>query len=456
MPGSDSWSNQPDSSDSDAFWRRLLHRWLVQYNPIYLLSAALVLGGMTLLSRGFAGKGSLYGELGVAAIAEVYAFALIGGAALLTRIQLRRPGVMLALLAVLYQCDLTLQTETCAYLGSVGVLASAGWAIVFGLKLRALAWAVRLRLSRSAFGVPVFGALGVAVIPHLMAHADAQTSGSVITIWGFVLAVSALWSAREVTSVVNLDAWSRTVMRRALRATWIIWAVLLLFHVGFWQKEAALALPLALPMAALLSTRWIRREGTIWLIVGVTMLVTATAAPESFSLFACMVAIVLGLRALRQPVAQRIAKTKYHHAGPYRTPADEDAPQPCQIRHAFTRAGPATLVRLLSGTVFALYLSVWTIGWSGGAWPAHLLALDALLTVAVALLVWKAGARLILVPLGVTYFHFAVQAQLVSAPTTALGWGAACVGLGFALLAASLVGSVLLRRLEGREATAPP
>ena len=452
-PGADA-SEAP--SGLDAFWRRLLHRWLVQYNPIYLLSAALVLGGMTLLSRGFAERGSVFGELGVAAIAEVYAFALIGGAALLTRIQLRRPGVMLALLVVLYQGDLTLQTETSAYLGGAGIVASAVWAIVFGFKLRVLAWAVRLRLSRTAFAVAMFGALGVTVIPHLMVRADAHTSGSVITIWLFALAVSALWSDREVTSTVSLDAWGRTVMRRALRASWIIWAVLLLFHVGFWLREAALALPLGVPMAALLSTRWVRREGFVWLIVGVAMWVTAVTAPESFSLLACMVAVVLGLNALRQPVTLRVAKTRYHRSGPYRTPVDEDTPRPCRVRHSFTRAEPATLLRLLSGSVFALYLSVWTIGWSGGAWPAHLLALDGLLTVAVALLVWKGRMRLVLVPLAATYFHLAVQAQLVSAPTTVLQWGATCVGLGFALLAASLVGSVLLRRLERREATAPP
>jgi len=31
--------------------RALLHRWLVEYNPLYLLSAALVLGGLTLISQ---------------------------------------------------------------------------------------------------------------------------------------------------------------------------------------------------------------------------------------------------------------------------------------------------------------------------------------------------------------------------------------------------------------------
>ena len=108
-----------------SYWRRLLYRWLIEYNPLYLLSAALVLGGMQLISRGLAEDGSLYQQVGVASIAELYAFALIGGAALLTRIGLRRPAVLLALVTILYQGDLTLHTETCAYLGWVGWLGAA-------------------------------------------------------------------------------------------------------------------------------------------------------------------------------------------------------------------------------------------------------------------------------------------------------------------------------------------
>ena len=106
------------------YWQRLLHRWFVQYNPIYLVSAMLVLGGMITAARGLAHEGSLYGPLGIAIIAEVYALALIGGAALLTRIRQKRPAVLLALITIAYQSDLTLHTETCAFLGGIGIAAS--------------------------------------------------------------------------------------------------------------------------------------------------------------------------------------------------------------------------------------------------------------------------------------------------------------------------------------------
>jgi hypothetical protein len=86
-------ANEPPSAT-----QRLLHRWFVEYNPFYLLSAMLVLVGMTALAHAAAQAGS-----GEGAIGEVYAFSLIAGAALLVRIRQRRPAVMLGLLTVVYQ-----------------------------------------------------------------------------------------------------------------------------------------------------------------------------------------------------------------------------------------------------------------------------------------------------------------------------------------------------------------
>jgi hypothetical protein len=57
-------------------------------------------------------RGDLYNELGLAAIAEVYAAGLILGAAFLVRRGSPRPAVMLGLLAILYQEDLTLQRSS--------------------------------------------------------------------------------------------------------------------------------------------------------------------------------------------------------------------------------------------------------------------------------------------------------------------------------------------------------
>src|SRR5690606_21909238 len=152
---------------SNEYWRRLLHRWLVEYNPVYLVSAALVLFGLNLVSKGMAARGDLYNELGLAAIAEVYAAGLILGAAFLVRRGSPRPAAMLGLLAILYQGDLTLQTETNVYLGTPGVVASSAWIAIFAGKLAGLAWALRLQLSGSVWRLLMCGAVGVAVLPRL-------------------------------------------------------------------------------------------------------------------------------------------------------------------------------------------------------------------------------------------------------------------------------------------------
>ena len=161
------------------FWQRLLYRWFVQYNPLYLVSAAFVLIGVSVSSSALAQSSS--GGIAVTAISELYAWALIGGAAFLMRVELRRPAVMLALLTALYQCDPTLHSETCAYLGSAGALASAAWLASFAGKLQALAWAMRIRLSTSARLVALSGAFGIAALPRVFLQLDASTSTSLLT-----------------------------------------------------------------------------------------------------------------------------------------------------------------------------------------------------------------------------------------------------------------------------------
>ena len=76
--------SDPDPPAADA-WRRLLYRWFVQYNPLYLVSAMLVLAGCTLWSRGIVdavgvGDGvDVLEDLRVAGVYELYGVALLGG-----------------------------------------------------------------------------------------------------------------------------------------------------------------------------------------------------------------------------------------------------------------------------------------------------------------------------------------------------------------------------------------
>lgn len=444
----------PEPRAQDSYWRWLLHRWLVQYNPLYLLSATLVLGGMILTSRGLAREGSLYGEIGVAAVAELYAASLIGGAALLTRIGLRRPAVMLALLTVLYQCDLTLHTETCAFLGAVGAWATAGWFALFVVKVRALAWAMKLRFSWPVFATASLGAFGLAVLPHHLQGLDTRAASAVVALWLFTLFASFELAAREgvqgVTSSETLDAWGQTVLRRAVRASWLLSAVLLVGHVSFWTTQRSLSLAALLPIVPLLQVRRARTETRAFALVATTLVGVAVAMPAAFAITALLAAAALVLRALpgtRVPSAQATSAPRDPLDQPYRVPMAGPPPVAAALHADVLVPLPhAERMRLVAGALFTTYLAVWTLGWSGGPWPAHVVALDLALTALVIMTVWRARVRVVLVPFAASLGHLVVQRHLLPAPHSLLEWGATAVTLGFVLLLASLAASYQLRR----------
>ena len=422
-PSTDEATTLDSDSDSDSdpgrsAWQSLLHRWLIQYNPLYLVSAALVLAGVVLVSQGIVGRPGALAQFGITGIAETYAWALIGGAALLVRIRLRRPAVMLALLAAVYQSDLTLHTETSVYLGPAGAIAATAWFVCFVAKLRALVWAMQLRLSRSAFAVAGLGAAGVASLPWMIALLDPTTASPLIAAWLFALLAIALWTRRAVTCLVRLTPWGQLVQRRCVRGTWVGWLAVTCFHVGFWwSHNASIQLDILLPATVLLGTRWARTESVVWAIVGVVLTRCAVVMPDAFSLLATMAAVVLSLRATRTPRA------------------GQDGPR-------FEFAERSARIRLLTGATGALYLAAWTLGWTGGAWPQHVGWLDAALTIVTLCLAvrWRMPAMLTLP--SVAALHLAIVLRSVWAPRSSVQWGLVSVVSGFVLLALSLAASV--------------
>ena len=410
------------------FWRRLFRRWFIEYNPLYLLSACFVLVGVSELSRGL--SHSAYSGVAVAAVAELYAWALVASAAFLMRAELRRPAVMLALLIAIYQCDPTLHTETCAYLGGVGWLAGAAWLASFVAKISVLASAMRVRLSRSALLVPTFGALGVLLFPPLLRQTSAVSGTSLVALWVFALLAFGFWAVPRVTSLVPLDAWGRTVLKRAVRVTWALWATLTLAHAWFWTSEFELRRGLIVPVCLLLSTRWMPRESSVWLAVAGALL-CGFLMPPFLATIAVMAAITLALRALRKPLeAPADESGAFGEVGDSHTGAEY-----------FGFAERPERLRLLVGSTSVAYLSVWTLSYAGGALPEHVFWLDSLLTAALLAMVWGLRSHIALVPLALSYLHFGVQTGRVSLPRTRAGWGLSEVGLGFALLAAAVLTS---------------
>lgn len=411
---------------------RLLHRWFVQYNPSYLASAALVVVGLTLLSRGLAHDTSLFGQLAVGLASEAYALCLIGGAALLVRLRLPRPATFVGLIAVLYQGDLALSTETHALLGSIGWLCSAVFFVLFAVKLRALAWALKLRLSRSAMLVPLLFGAGLAVVPHLVRALGTTLTSAFVALWAFATVFAGLWTSREVSSQRPLDTWGETVRRRALAATWLIWSSLGLLHVTFWVLQYHLdtgALLIALP---LLATRSLRRERDVLACVLSVSLFAGITQPHFLPLTALLSATVLAVHAFVRPSAppDEVSAMPEYRGGPAWLP---------ELR-PFERTPDVERTRMLAWSGFALYLAVWS---AIASFPQHVVALE--LALAVPMLVVARSQRRVLVPLLSTWTHWGIAGGLLRAPRTTLQWGATTLVAGFVLLFASLFASYRLR-----------
>ncbi|MEM7151774.1 MAG: hypothetical protein AAF799_02985 [Myxococcota bacterium] len=436
----------PSPPPSPSATRRLLHRWLVQYNPLYLLSAALVLVGVILSSMGLAGGGTA-AQLGVTAVAEVYAWALIGSAALLVKMGQRRPALMLILLTAVYQCDLTLHTETCVYLGLPGVIGSALWWVGFAAKLRAMVTVMKVRLSLSALFVPLGGAALIATVPWALRTLEPTAASSVLGVGLFALSCGALWTARCLHSRLIDGEWAATVAGRSIRAIWIGWAGMVLAHVGFWfSQNPSLEVVVLVPVALLASTRFIDREFGVWFVVVVTLGYMGIAAPSLFALTAVMAAFVLVLRALRRPTLVAAARPSGVTDGDDVYRKDPDVASPiAPPRLIFRPEGAAARERLLSGAAGCLYLALWAWGWSGGDWPQAPWWLLGLLLVVTAVVLKKRRPLVFLLLPGTVTGHLAWSWDAIGRPESPLEWGATCITLGFALLAVGLVVNVRWR-----------
>ncbi|AKF03232.1 hypothetical protein DB32_000381 [Sandaracinus amylolyticus] len=431
----------PDPTRDEDALRALLHRWLFEHDPVYLLSAMLVLAGLWLVSRDMAEVAAL-GGLGVGMIAELYALALIGGAAFLWRRHERRAAVMLALLAAIYQCDPTLQVELFSFVGPIGIAASGGWIVLFVVKLVALARALELRVSRSALIVPVIGALGLALLPQLFRGSALELRTSLTMLWLFALGAAALWTSRRIESVRGLDVRGR----RALTGTWALWAAGALAHVTYWCAELRVSPGALVAAATLLATRWAPREREVWGIAGAALAGTMLIAPSQTWCVALMVACVLVLRAWRAPDA-RVELVRAPRP-PYRSIDEQDVHE---LAVGFAPAPQIARRRLLVGALASVYLALWTFDHHVRGLPPHELVLDVALAVlcVIAARRWRAWTPL--APIALTSAHAAVERGWLVAPRGSFEWGAASIALGFALLAAGLAQAA--RRARG---LAPP
>ncbi|MBX3271410.1 MAG: hypothetical protein KF729_14180 [Sandaracinaceae bacterium] len=423
--------------------RALFDRWFIEYNPLFLASAALVLGGTMLIAREVAQHRTPYGGVWVGALAELYALALIGGAAGLARLGMTRPAVLLTLIALVFQADVTLQVETNPWYGGVGLIASAAWLGLFAIKLRLIALALGLRLSRSAFLVPCAGAAGLAGFPIVLRSLDPVSGSALLGGWLFALTLAARSTSRRVERAGGLDARGL----RCVDGAWIGGGLAVAAHLAMWAREPDLVLHLAplAPGVALALARRASRERHLWAASAGALAITAVLAPRFTWLVALEIAAVLALYAWRRPMRCGDAPAAMP-SSPYRAAAAELATSTPEL--SFARAAAPAAGRLAVGVACALYASAWLAGWRGGALPAHAPLLDAALLLACAALLWRARAWLALAPWALVPLHLALARGWVGPPRTALELGGAAVGLGFVLLATGL-GASLWARCRG-------
>lgn len=435
---------QPNTPSSEPIaapdpFAALIERWFVTYNPVYLASAALVLGGLWLVGRDFLERRVL-GGLGVSIIAELYALALIGGAAILHRAGQRRPAVMLGLLAALYQCDLTLTVEMCAYLGRLGWLGSVGWIVLFVAKLGMLGAALGLRLSRSALLVPSLGAAAIGLGPQLLPHLLRDARGAVVGIAVLAIGAAGATTARSIACDTGFDVRGR----RAIRGLWWLGGAAGLAHVAYWGGQGVPLVPTVIALA-LLATRALQREHHVWAVVLGLLALTAWAAPSAhLGVTALMAAGVLALRALRSPVpatdAPRVVTPPYRgatEAVEASTITELAAPIATFVAAPFDERA-----RLLLGAAACAHLGLTVTlspaRWPGVAWPEHQLLLDVALAAVCALAAWRWRRWRALTTLVPASAHLAACHGWLAWPTTALGWGGSAIGLGFVSLAAAI------------------
>lgn len=449
-------SERLESSRSEApddYWRALLHRWFVTYNPFYLVSALLVLAGLHLVSNGLSREPGLLGRVGVAALAELYAFAAIGGAALLMRRGQARPAVMLGILALLYQVDLTLHTETCAAMGAVGASFALPWLVLFGVKLAAIAWALHVRLSRRTWAVALTGAVGLVALPFVLVFAPRELlplRGYLVGAFVFALGALAPRNLEDmVTSTRTLDAWGSTVLRRVTTGAAFLFGAAFLVHSLVWSSVTVT--PMLLALFALFVARR-ESEKNVWILHGLLLVVTVIVRPGALSPVAAFAVFSLVLRAfsrLRTFGTQRIEPTEASRTA-YRTPEAEETPVHSATWASVSRLEPVApneRARLFAGALTLSHLVVWTFDWRGGALPAHSLLLDlALLLGMVVLVVRRRAARPGLVPVATSLVHGLAVSGLVPIPQSSLGWGAVALSSGFALLFASVATSAWLAK----------
>lgn len=405
------WGLMPETADGLApSARQILRHWFVSYNPLYFSSAFCVLSGVFLVARG-AGQFESDWVHGVPvllfAVIQAYEAMLILGCAFLARrAGAIRPAVLLALAEVVFLFDCTFRLESIAHVGPAAPWLIGLWVALGAIKLRGLAWALRLSVPGAVYALVIAAAGGIAAaVVGLSSLAFDKAMIAQFAGWyGGVLLALGLTVRPVLACEFAVTPWGREVLRRAARATFATLALLYAYHLWSYilfvggEKLAVMALgqASALLLAGVLRAR--NEFSIAWL--GCAVILAAAPGAVAASSAAFIVAVVFAWYAAREA---------------YR--------------------------RLAVGAALALYVGAWLIGWQGGSLPALPPIISwqsAALTFALIVIGWRLGVRLAWIVLGLLALPAVYRYAPQFLPGTELGWGLLLLALGFAALPAGL------------------
>lgn len=226
----------------------LIHRWFVQYSPLYFVSALCVLGGVGIIA-GDLEPDARRSKFALAAVSQAYELLLIAGAWILLRFGQRRPAVILALLELGFLFDIAMNGERltgiAGWIGGPRGRIAMGSSVVFGalaaVKLLLLARVFRLRGAAAPLAVAAAALVAMPLVPYLVEFAGQEAPARVATHLGIswlgalLLGWAFVRESRSWTSGFATDDWSVEVARRIASAAPFIAAIAWAGHGVAWS-----------------------------------------------------------------------------------------------------------------------------------------------------------------------------------------------------------------------------
>ena len=383
--------------------KKKLHYWFIQYNPLYFFSALCILFGVFLISKGLPELDWQRGQFLLTAVMQFYEILLIAGSALLIRIAGQyRPAVILTLIEIFFLFDSTFRTEIIATFGRFGIMLSGGWVVMVAIKLAALVWVFRLKVPFVALILPVLAAAGIAGMPHFLwlQNTDKSLIHSGAVWYGIILFAALLYRRPNLSSVLKLDDWGLTVLRRVGKTALIMWSGFYFFHLFMWIEM--FEIPLLTAQIAPFFLLWLLAKKDFWSWAGGLLTIVMTLSiPHAVSPAALLVGIAFGLK------AWRLRRNLFYPAA-----------------------------------VLSLYSSVWTLGWQGKGWPDTILWLNIVTALLFLFMAWRLrlvtaipAALLVLLPSG---------GSLI--PRGLLQWGIFSTVTGFLSLIAGIIVNLYMKK----------